>query len=187
MIQLEGAWNFGYAIHTYNNPDGGRTLIGESMYRYLYRKQWCLVDTLAAIAQDAILNHETFKDVDLLVPIPFARPDAGYDQTTLLIDWISQLTTIPRSRALARYGMIPEYGDVISKSAVGGIKVMASDVLKNRNVLLIEGIICLGNTLRLATRAVRTAGATSVSVLAFAKIDHRPLDNISLHEAYDNT
>lgn len=179
MITIEGIWDNCVALNYFNNPDGGRTLLGESIFRNLYRKQWYLTDTLAKIAGDALVSNLTFKDIDLLVPIPFPGPNGEYDKIAHLTDYISKLTTIPRCNALARYGMISEYADVIAEASMGGMKVKNPDALKNRNVLLIEGIICTGNTAHLAAQAVRAAGVASVSVLAFSKLERRSLGKLS--------
>ncbi|MBM3267362.1 MAG: ComF family protein [Candidatus Sericytochromatia bacterium] len=182
MIQLAGAWDRGYAIHTYNNPDGGRTLLGEAIYRYQYRKQWYLVDSLARWAQSVIQANAEFKGVDLLVPVPTSRSLSDYDPTSLLVDWISQLTTIPRAvGVLARFGLISEYSDGSTEGASrGGMTVTAPEAVRGRKLLLIDGIICSGSTLHLATQALRNAGATSVSALVFTKIERQSLDSFGL-------
>lgn len=38
-LELKGDWEEGIAINTYNDLEGKRTLLGEAIYRYMYRKQ----------------------------------------------------------------------------------------------------------------------------------------------------
>ncbi len=181
MIQLAGTWDRGYAIHTYNRPDGSRTLLGEAIYRYQYRKQWYLVDSLARWAQHVIQSNPDFKGIDLLVPVPSSRSLSDYDPTSLLVDWVSQLTTIPRAvGVLSRYGLISEYGEAGLETSRGGMTVTAPEALRNKRLLLIDGIICSGSTLHVATKAARAAGAAAVTVLVFTKIDRQSLDTFGL-------
>lgn len=182
MIKLKGIWDLGYAIHTYNNPDGGRTLLGETIYRYQYRKQYYLVDALARWAQAVIQASAEFKGVDLLVPVPTSRSLSDYDQTSLLTDWISQLTVIPRAcGVLARWGLISEYSDGSQMDTTrGGMTVTAPEAIRGRKILLIDGITCSGSTLHLATQAVRSADPKSVSVLTFTKIERQSLDSYGI-------
>ena len=179
MITLEGAFDYGAAIHTYNNPDGGRTLLGEAIYRYQYRKQWYLVDSLARWAQSVIQNTPELKNVDLLVPVPTSRGAHDYDPTSLLVDWISQLTQIPRAvGVLARYGLISEYSEgVVPDSTRCGMTIAAPESIRGKRVLLIDGITCSGQTIRLAESALRAAGAAEVKVLVFTKIERVSYDN----------
>lgn len=61
MIALPGPWDEGLALGSYNNPEGGRSLLGEAIYRYQYREQWYLVDSLARWAQSTIQVHSHLK------------------------------------------------------------------------------------------------------------------------------
>lgn len=182
MIKLTGPWDDGYAIHTYNNPEGGRTLLGEAVYRYIYRKQWCLIDSLARWAQSIIQAQQEFKNCGLLLGIPSSRSLSDYDPISLLVDWISQLTTLPRAvGALARYGMISEYSDsAIIDDRRGGFTVTASEAIRGRDILIVDGILCSGNTSSLAVNALRDAGARSVKLLVFTQIQRQSIDTYGL-------
>lgn len=178
MIELKGNWKAGHAIHTYNEADGSRTLIGEAIYRYQYRKQWYLVDTLARWAQAFILATPTIKDIDLLIPVPSSRVLSDYDPSSLLADWVSQLTNIPRAIGLLnRYGLISEYSERATDNSRGGMSVVSPDTVKGKNILLIDGIFCSGATAEAATNALLKAGAKTVTFLAFAKIERHSLDS----------
>lgn len=178
MITLQGDWDEGYAIHTYNQPDGNRTLLGEAIYRYQYRKQWYLVDSLARWAQSFILATSSLRDLDLLVPVPSSRVLSDYDPASLLVDWISQLTNIPRAIGiLNRYGLISEYSERSLDAGRGGMSVVNHEIVKGKRVLLIDGIYCSGSTLEAASRAMRKAGAASIAALVFTKIDRHSLDS----------
>lgn len=179
MITLPGPWDRGLALGSYNNPEGGRSLLGEAIYRYQYRKQWYLVDSLARWAQSVIQAHPEFKGIDLLVPVPTSRSLSDYDPASLLVDWISQLISIPRAvGVLTRYGLISEYSDGASvDSTRGGMSITAPEAVRGKKVLLIDGIICSGTTLTLATRALRHAGVNKIQVLAFTKIVREELSS----------
>ncbi len=168
----DGSWDKGYAIGLYNNYDGSRSFLGECIYRYLYRKQWFIVDSLARLYVVAIRNNNDLMDVDLLVPVPSSRALSDYDPTNLLVDWISQLTTIPRVVGiLARYGLISKYSDGSTLDATrGGITVAAPEAVRGKRVLLIDGLICSGVTLSSAVSALKAAGALEVKVLVYTKI-----------------
>ncbi|GEM_PF-1360183 len=173
-----GDWDAGYAIHAYNQPDGARTLLGEAIYRYQYRKQWYLVDSLARWAQAFIMATPEVKDVDLLIPVPSSRVLSDYDPSSLLVDWISQLTNIPRAIGiLNRYGLISEYSERGLDFARGGMTVSSADAVKDKKVLVIDGIYCSGSTLQAATRALRKAGCQSITALVYTKIERQSLDS----------
>jgi predicted amidophosphoribosyltransferase len=177
-IALNGDWDAGYAIHAYNQPDGARTLLGEAIYRYQYRKQWYLVDSLARWAQAFIMATPEVKNVDLLVPVPSSRVLSDYDPSSLLVDWISQLTNIPRAIGiLNRYGLISEYSERGLDFARGGMTVLSPDAIKDKNVLVIDGIYCSGSTLQAASKALRKAGCKSITALVYTKIDRQSLDS----------
>jgi len=177
VIILPGHWDAGWAIGSYNNPEGGRSLLGEAIYRYMYRKQWYLVDSLARMVKDFSHEHNLFRTCDLFIPIPCSRSFSDYDPISLLVDWISQLCTIPRAvGTLSRHGLISEYSDSGSiDERRGGITVLQQHVVKNKNVILIDGIFCNGVTASLATQALRQAGARRIEVLTFAKIERTGL------------
>lgn len=178
MIALQGDWDAGYAIHTYNQPDGARTLLGEAIYRYQYRKQWYLVDSLARWAQAFILATPAIKDIDLLIPVPSSRVLSDYDPSSLLVDWVSQLTNIPRAIGiLNRYGLISEYSERSVDAARGGMSVVSPEAIKGKRILLIDGIFCSGSTLEAASKALRKSGVASVTALVFTKIDRHSLDS----------
>lgn len=177
MITLSGGWDLGYAIHHYNRPEGGRTLLGEAIYRYQYRKQWYLVDALARWAQSFLQETPSLRQPDLLVPVPSTGFSVDYDPTHLLVDWLSQLTGIPRAVGiLSRQGLISEYGDPDQSPVRGSLQVTAPDAVKGRKVLLVDGIICSGTTLNLATQALRQAGSQEVLVLVFTRIERQSSD-----------
>lgn len=178
MIALHGDWDAGYAIHTYNQSDGSRTLIGEAIYRYQYRKQWYLVDSLARWAQAFIQATPAIKNVDLLVPVPSSRMLSDYDPSSLLVDWISQLTHIPRAIGiLNRYGLISEYSERVVDTTRGGMNVVSPDAIKGKHILLVDGIFCSGSTLEAASRALRKGDVGTVTTLVYAKIDRHSLDS----------
>lgn len=128
---------------------------------------------MARWAQQIVQNSTQFKNIDLIVPVPTSRGLSDYDPTSLLVDWISQLTTIPRAvGVLARFGLISEYNDVGMPldTTRGGFNVTAAEAVIGKNILLVDGIFCSGHTVTLASQALRSAGAKSVKVLVFTQI-----------------
>lgn len=186
MIALTGDWDMGYAIHRYNQDDGSRTILGEAIYRYQYRKQWYLVDSLARWAQAFLEAYPELGKADLLLPVPSSRPLTEYDPSSLLADWISQLTKIPKaSSTLVRYGFISEYINTVAEGANrGGMVVSGAEGVRGKEILLMDGIVCSGSTLQAASRALRLAGASAVRVLVFTKIEKHALDTFGFAE-YD--
>ncbi|MBM3259523.1 MAG: hypothetical protein FJY99_07240 [Candidatus Sericytochromatia bacterium] len=135
MITLSGGWDLGYAIHHYNRPEGGCTLLGEAIYRDQYRKQWYLVDALSRWAQSALQETPSLRQPDLLIPVPSTGFSVDYDPTHLLVNWLSQLTGIPRAVGiLNRQGLISEYGDPEQEMVRGTLQVTATDAVKGRKV-----------------------------------------------------
>ncbi len=72
-------------------------LFPEAIDRYLYRRGWYLVDSLARLISHVLLTHHAYKKIDCLIPCPDPEMESDdYPAISLLVDWVSQLTTIPR-------------------------------------------------------------------------------------------
>ena len=182
MIGLQGSWDSAFAIETYNQADGARTLLGDAIYRYQYRKQWYLVDSLARWAQAFLETNPELRQSDLLVPVPSSRLLTDYDPASLLVDWISQLSGIPRlNGVLTRQGLISEYSERPRESDEGSMRTCQTDGIVQKRILLVDGIYCSGSTLEAACRALRTGGASQVRALVFAKIERGQVDPHGIH------
>ncbi len=181
MIGLQGSWDSGYAIENYNQPDGGRTLLGEAIYRYQYRKQWYLVDSLARWAQAFLETIPDLRQSDLIVPVPSSRLLTDYDPASLLVDWISQLSGIPRMNGvLARQGLISEYSER-PRDSEGHMRTSQDKIVVGKRILLVDGIFCSGSTLEAACKALREGGASEVRALVFARIERGQVDQPGIH------
>lgn len=147
-----------HVVSNYLQADGSRSLLGESVYRFLYRFQWYLVDALARCVVDyvkSVLSKESF---DLVMLIPRQARGSDYnDPPSLLEDWISSLMDVPRVQyALQAHGAIAEISE---KGGNGGYALKDPAVVKGKHVLLVDGVYRYGHSFSRAVEALEAADA----------------------------
>ena len=129
---------------------------------------------LAAAWQDA--RHPV---PDLVVPIPLHRLrllERGYNQAAALADGLAAglgtacsphgLERTRKTRSQTRLGKAQRWDNV-----AGAFCVSHPEAVAGRAVLLVDDVVTTGATLLAAAHALRAAGATSVSLVAFALAD----------------
>ena len=126
-------------------------------------------------------GHELFAKTDLVVPVPLHRIrlwKRRYNQSAELARALCRLSGRPYAPlVLERRKATPSQGTMPSAAArhqnvAGAFKVPAGQraAVKGRTVLLVDDVLTTGATASAAARALKRAGATSVFVLALARV-----------------
>lgn len=106
------------------------------------------------------------------VPTANARVrERGYDQAALIAKELAVQTSLPYSVLLARTGAQRQTGqgrDIRKAQMEGAFRVLRADMLQGKHVLLVDDVLTTGATCEAAARALRQAGARTVSAAVFA-------------------
>ncbi|HLN88606.1 MAG TPA: hypothetical protein VK253_00915 [Candidatus Binatia bacterium] len=171
MFTLSGEHFTGFAISSFHNSKGTRTLLGEAFHRLYYKKQFYLVDAIARWVKTFVDSQSEFFNFDMIVVIPRQEKNGNPSETNsaaLLCDWISHYLNIPRlENGIQRVGLISEFAGCVSR---GCFHVNRPDLIINRKILLLDGCICSGANINEAARSLKAAGAASVQALVLTNI-----------------
>ncbi len=137
---------------------GGRIAFAETMARHMRR---LLPDT-----------------ADLLVPVPLHRWriwSRGFNQAALIADAVAKLSGVPydrdvlirKRRTVLLRGL---GGQQRSKAVAGAFAVHHPDRVRGRAVILVDDVYTSGATAEACTRPLLRAGASSVTILCWARV-----------------
>ena len=132
-------------------------------------------------------GSEILTDADLLVPVPMTRwrlMRRQFNQAALLAREVSGLSGVPFDPfVLAKIKTTPtQVGSSAAQRAANvagafAVTAAARDRIAGRNVVVVDDVITTGATVGACARALRTAGAARVDVLAAAMVaDPRRVD-----------
>ena len=113
-------------------------------------------------------------EIDLILPIPLhasRERERGFNQSALLSKWFSERISIPWDgnllvRKLATKSQAELDGDARRKNLKGAFTCSEPDLIKGRNLLLIDDVITTGSTMAECARTLTEAGASRVYGLA---------------------
>ncbi len=120
-------------------------------------------------------------DTDLIVPVPLHRWrlwKRRYNQASILAARLARLSGRPfdplaleRKRATKNQGEMPS-AKARRRNVLGAFRVppKKADVVKDRNILLVDDVFTTGATLDACARALKRAGAKRVDALALARV-----------------
>jgi ComF family protein len=117
---------------------------------------------------------------DMVVPMPMhwrRRWQRGFNQADLLAREIGRRTGLPvRNIARRKRATAQQAGLTSAKrraNVSGAFEIRKSERVKGRCILLIDDVLTTGATAGACARALKAAGASSVSILTVARADRR--------------
>lgn len=116
-------------------------------------------------------------DIHFVSWVPLSRArlrSRGYDQAKLIADGISRIKGIPERRFLkkiinvkpqSRTGNFESRADNIR----GAYRALDAEILKNKNILLVDDIVTTGSTLSECAAVLKTAGSGKIYAVCAAR------------------
>lgn len=147
-----------------------------AVHRLKYGGRKSLARVLATLMAAVIEAEETYRQVDLIVPVPVARKrlqQRGFNQSELLARWLGRLMSLQvDGRVLVKVkDTLPQAG--LRKrdretNLCGAFKVDLPDMICGKNILLVDDIFTTGNTVSVVAASLRDSGARQVVVATVA-------------------
>ena len=178
---LKGDFDVGFALDDHTAVKRGKrtyTKIGSMAYEYKYGGEKALVDRLADEMAKFLREHESYRDVDLLVAVPSTVKARAYDPVPCLARALSERIGIPWSQeALVKTRQTRPQKEMENetqkmRNVRGAFRVADRSRVRGKRVLLIDDLYDSGATLNECTRMLRGAGAKTVSVLTLTRTTH---------------
>lgn len=139
-----------------------------------------LAEPLARLWLDDPQVAALLRAADGWLPVPLARErlaQRGHNQAWTLMRALARLTAAPpaRAQALRRAADAPVLhhldaaGRRAQEARLLAVEPAAAAWVRGRHLLVVDDVMTTGTTLRAATRALRQAGAASVTALVLAR------------------
>ncbi|MCX5708930.1 MAG: ComF family protein [Candidatus Omnitrophica bacterium] len=151
--------------------------IKELIHEFKYRKIDYLAATLSGLMVDFIREYDVpMSSIDVIIPVPLhpARlREREFNQAELLAGHIAPFyTKIVSTDNLVRLRHTRTQAELQGADRLENVKdsfsVKMPDLVKGKNILLIDDVLTTGATASEASRALKSAGANSVFVLTLA-------------------
>jgi len=143
--------------------DAGRELVARLKYRNARSTlRWLAV----GMAECSPPN------VDVVTWVPTSgvrRRERGFDQAELLARAVARELHQPCRSLLLRRSGPPQTGRSLADRRIGPVLLPRGSRTRGGHVLLVDDVITTGTTVSAAARALRLAGARSISVVAAAR------------------
>ena len=151
--------------------------IRKLVLKFKYSDRMFLAGELAEGMIAAMRNHVFFNEVDIIVPVPLSivrRIKRGYNQAELLANGISEKISKPVVKnALVRKKITKPQFKLSKQERFDNIKdsfaVKNKDLIKNKNILLVDDIATTSATASACAKALKEAGGKKVYVITLAR------------------
>ena len=144
------------------------------IYRYKYRGATYLARIYSEFAYNAL--YKSSIDIDYIMAVPlhwFKYIIRGYNQSTLIAELISKKIGIPLLKNIKRKTYTKSQTKLSGKQRRINIKnnfvVKKLDIIKNKNILLVDDVFTTGSTMRDVAQTLNEAGVKSVNILTIAR------------------
>jgi len=173
-LPAEEPTKFGRNLHLWSYSAKAAKIITQAKYK----PSAALCVKLGEILGAALTKAENQSQIDLIVPIPPSLIHLrmrGFSHTGLIASGVAKSLRVGISHVALKYSgtSVPQVG--LSTQArlenMKGAFRAKIDLVKNRNILLIDDVITTGATIEAAKQALFEAGAKAVSIATLAKVD----------------
>ena len=155
-----------------------RDLLKDSILLLKYRKFRPLAVVLGKIVHESLRGEEDlWREIDLIVPVPLhkkRRRERGFNQSEEIGREIGKRAHIPVVRnALRKIRNTPPQTTLEHRERAGNVRgayvVGRKNVIKGKNVLLVDDVYTTGSTLGECARILRREGAADVRAVTVAQ------------------
>lgn len=158
------------AVGPYEGP------LREAVHRLKYRRARHQARPMAALMARVFTREPAFAGSRGLVPVPLhpARERRrGFNQAALLARFLAESTGVPLLEgAVARVRETPPQTSLPRHerlgNLVGAFRVKAPELVKDRNITIVDDVLTTGSTVSNLSQELRQAGAVGITVLTFA-------------------
>ncbi len=148
-----------------------------AILRFKFKKRANLAEPLGILLVKYINHNLDMNDVDFIVPVPLHERrlrERGFNQSELLAHVITKYYDVPtisgllfRARETHPQFDLPRTERL--KNVRGAFEVKGSNLLKEKNLLLLDDIYTTGSTVSECTRVLKEGGAQKVHVLTLSR------------------
>jgi len=176
--KLLGSWEMGWALDFHSRivgDEGGRSAVGELVYRLKYQSDLSALPPLLEKAGDLFEQYPDFAQVDALVTVPSSeqRRVDPVSEVAALVG--KQLDRPVWAGALVKTRKTAPQKDMVTRvqkrTNVAGAFAAQVDV-RGKRLLVIDDLFDSGATLEEVTRVLRRAGASRLHVLTLTRTIH---------------
>ena len=160
------------AFFKFENGGGIQRLIHHFKYKGIQE----IGESLGELVGTELSGSDFFKDTDLLLPIPIHKKKQrkrGFNQSLIIANGISRVTKIPieqkvlvkayNTQSQTRKSRFKRWLNVDST-----FKVLDEEVLKSKNILLIDDVITTGSTVEACAKELLKIEGLRISLLTIA-------------------
>ncbi len=164
-----------YMLAAAVNYDGS---IKDLIHQLKYRRWTSVIDVIRPILDTYVKNLSLSVDDYLIIPIPLhpdRQKERGFNQAELISAVIAEalqlsmpaniLTRVKKTKAQAE---LKNYNDR-SENLANAFHVTNGEIIKNKNIILVDDVYTSGATMDDAARALREAGVKKIIAFTFAK------------------
>ena len=131
-------------------------------------------------------RYPHLNDVDFIVPVPSSNSTRGYNQATLLAEYVSRSINVPCEDILTKDPGCPsQHGLPADRKCVDIVgKIRPKRLIDGESVLLVDDTVISGCTMRECARVLKENGAVMVYGLVVGRgIDRRRLEYLEREDA----
>lgn len=155
-------------------------IMEELIKKFKFSKYKFLATNLGKLLAERLKEREFISSVDYIVPVPLHHSDLrerNFNQSDLIARVISKELNIPcRSDILIKFRKTKKQvglGYEERKTNLNGaFQVVSNEVVKTKNILVVDDVFTTGSTVQEITRTLHKAGAKKVYVAVLARAVH---------------
>jgi competence protein ComFC len=162
------------AVYSYGSFEGP---LRELIHQFKYGGMKPLAQPLADFLARALPREQQF---DAVVPMPLhwrRQWERGFNQSDLLARATAKRCGIPMVRAMRRVRPTKVQAGLSNakrrENVSGAFRARRGAMVRGHRILLIDDVLTTGATASACARALKRAGAKSVTVLTLARVDRR--------------
>lgn len=168
IAEPERLWLKAYTMMPY------RKYAKEAIRSFKFHNRPELARPFGMILADKIISAGIKADLVMGVPLHFMRQfSRGYNQSQLLAEVVASRCHIPAGQPLKRVRKRSHQArrnrNDRHRELAGSFILKSPEMVKNRNILLIDDVLTTGATLHAATNALLTGHPASVTIITLAR------------------